>query len=70
MNRVNSSVSNIGWRLRLATGDQTGQASTEYALVLLGAAAVALLVTGWATHTDKIGHLLDAVLDQVLRRAR
>jgi len=70
MNRVNSSVSNIGWRLRLANGDQTGQASTEYALVLLGAAAVALLVTGWATHTDKIRHLLDAVLDQVLRRAR
>lgn len=48
---------------------ERGQASTEYALVLLGAAAIALLVTGWATHTDRVGHLLDAVMDQVLRRA-
>jgi Flp pilus assembly pilin Flp len=50
--------------------DERGQASTEYALVLLGAAAVALLVTGWATHTDAIGRLLDAVLTQILHRAQ
>lgn len=41
---------------------ELGQASAEYALVLLGAAAVALLVTAWATHTDLIGKLLDSVL--------
>ena len=45
--------------------DDAGQASAEYALVLLGAAAVALLVLGWATKTDKIGHLLDSVVDRV-----
>jgi len=70
MSRVPTSLSRIPRRLCLAAGEQAGQASTEYALVLLGAAAVALLVTGWATHTDRIGHLLDTVLDQVLRRAR
>jgi hypothetical protein len=50
--------------------DQRGQAVAEYALVLLGAAAVALLVTKWAARTDRVGKLLDAVLDQVLGKAR
>jgi hypothetical protein len=27
-------------------------------------------VTGWATHTDAIGRLLDAVLTQILHRAQ
>lgn len=44
----------------------TGQSTAEYALVLLGAASVALLLVAWATKTDKIGHLLDGVVDQVL----
>ena len=45
--------------------DERGQASAEYALVLLGAAAVALLVVGWATQTDLIGKLLDTVLNHL-----
>ena len=49
--------------------DQRGQASAEYALVLLGAAAVALLVVGWATKTDKVGKLLDTVMDKLLGHA-
>ncbi|HUP70577.1 MAG TPA: hypothetical protein VM142_12305 [Acidimicrobiales bacterium] len=55
---------------RLARRDQEGQASAEYALVLLGAAAVALLVVGWATRTNRVGRLLDGVLDQLLSRVR
>jgi hypothetical protein len=43
-----------------------GQTTTEYALVTLGAAAVALLVTAWAGGTGKIGQLLDAVVDRVI----
>ena len=39
--------------------DERGQATAEYALVLLGAAAVALLIVGWATHTNLVGKLLD-----------
>jgi hypothetical protein len=49
---------------------ERGQATAEYALVLLGAAAVALLVVAWATHTNKVGKLLDVVLDKLLGRAR
>jgi hypothetical protein len=45
-----------------------GQTTTEYALVTLGAAAVALLVTAWAGRTGKIGDLLDAVVDRVMGR--
>ncbi|MDP9402260.1 MAG: hypothetical protein M3P85_02785 [Actinomycetota bacterium] len=62
----------VGRRLqrRLAPRGQEGQASAEYALVLLGAAAVALLVVGWASRTNRVGRLLDGVLDQLLSRVR
>lgn len=50
--------------------DQRGQASAEYALVLLGAAAVALLVTAWAVRTNRVGRLLDAVMDQLLDKVK
>ena len=46
-----------------------GQATAEYALVLLGAALVALLLIAWATAgggAGKIGQLLDAVLDTII----
>jgi hypothetical protein len=51
---------------RAAGRRQRGQATAEYALVLLGAAAVALLLLAWATGTDAIGRLLDGVLDTLL----
>lgn len=46
-------------------GDR-GQSTAEYALVLLGAAGVALLLVAWATKTDKVTRLLNSVLDRVL----
>jgi hypothetical protein len=49
-------------------GDR-GQATTEYALVLLAAALVALLVIAWATAgggAAKIGRLFDRVIDAVI----
>lgn len=48
--------------------DDRGQATAEYALVLLGAAAIALLLLAWATQTGAIGRLLDAVLRSILDR--
>lgn len=48
-----------------------GQATTEYALVMLGAAAVALLVITWATAgggAGRIGRLFDRVIDAVVSR--
>jgi len=50
--------------------DERGQASAEYALVLLGAAAVALLVVAWATKSDLVGKLLDAVMNAVTGKVK
>src|SRR5437870_7647118 len=36
-------------------GSEAGQATAEYALVLLGAAAISLLVVSWATKTNLVG---------------
>ena len=58
-------------RARNCAHDDTGQATTEYALVLLGAALVALLVVAWATGGDgagKIGRLFSKVIDSVTGR--
>ena len=52
------------WR---TTHADRGQATAEYALVLLGAAMVALILIGWATGggAGKIGSLLDHVIDNI-----
>lgn len=51
---------------RRLTTDDRGQSTAEYALVLLGAAGVALLLVAWATKTNKVTGLLNSVLDRVL----
>lgn len=45
-----------------------GQSTAEYALVLLGAAGVAALLIAWATKSNRITGLLNAVLDQVISK--
>ncbi len=48
-----------------------GQATTEYALVLLAAALVGLMVVGWATAgggAERIGRLFNSVIDSVIDR--
>ena len=53
-------------RIRRRVVDDRGQSTAVYALVLLGAAGVALLLVAWATKTDKITRLLNSVIDRVL----
>lgn len=51
--------------------NDSGQATTEYALVLLGAAVIALLVIAWATDgggAGRIGELFDTVLSEIFNR--
>ncbi len=50
--------------------EERGQASAEYALVLLGAAAIALLIVTWAARTNLVTRLLDAVLNDLIGRVR
>jgi Flp pilus assembly pilin Flp len=42
-----------------------GQATAEYALVVLGAAAVAMLLIAWATSTGTVSTLVNTVVDSV-----
>ncbi len=51
------------WLARLRP--DRGQATAEYALILLGAAAVAMLLVSWVTKTNRIGNLLDAVFRHI-----
>lgn len=52
--------------LRLGVGDDRGQTTAEYALVLLAAASLALLLVAWAAQSGKIGELFDKVFDHVM----
>jgi hypothetical protein len=49
---------------------ERGQTTAEYALVLLGAAGIAVLLVGWATKSGAVGVLFDAVLDGVVGRVK
>ena len=52
---------------------ESGQATTEYALVLLAAAVIALLVITWATNgegTSRIGDMFNQVFDNIMGRAQ
>jgi hypothetical protein len=58
-------------RERLAHGDERGQATTEYALVLLAAALVGLMVVAWATAgggAARVSRLFNGVIDAVIDR--
>lgn len=55
-------------RLHALRHNDRGQTTAEYALVLLGGAAIALLLVAWATKTNRIGKLLDFVVDQIIGR--
>jgi hypothetical protein len=65
---VSLQVASLGLRDRVAArlADDRGQSTAEYALVLLGAAAVAVLLVTWATKTDKVTKLMNSILDRVL----
>ena len=45
---------------------EAGQTTAEYALVILGAAAVATLLIAWATKSHAVGKLFDEVIGKVL----
>ena len=51
------------WLSRLRS--DRGQATAEYALILLGAAAIAMLLVTWVTKTNRISNLLDAVFRHI-----
>jgi len=53
--------------LRRSDRSEAGQSTAEYALVMISAAAIAGLVLTWASHTNLIGGLFDAVVGGLLK---
>jgi len=67
--RLRTMLSSAQDRLRI--GDDHGQATTEYALVLLAAALVGLMVVAWATAgggAARISRLFNGVIDAVIEK--
>jgi len=50
------------------TGDD-GQTTAEYALMLIAAAALAVVVIGWISKTDAIGRLFEMVMKNITGNA-
>lgn len=48
---------------------ERAQSTVEYTLVLLGAAALALLLVSWVTGTDVVGRLFEAVFSRIIGQA-
>ncbi|MET0895328.1 MAG: DUF4244 domain-containing protein [Acidimicrobiia bacterium] len=46
--------------------DEAGQSTAEYALVILGAVAIATLLITWATGSHSITKLFDSVIAKIL----
>jgi hypothetical protein len=45
---------------------EAGQSTAEYALVILGAVAIATLLITWATRSHAISQLFDSVVSKIL----
>jgi hypothetical protein len=44
---------------------EDGQTTAEYALVIIGVAAIASLLLAWATKSNAITKLFDSVIDKI-----
>ncbi len=49
--------------------NERAQSTVEYAILLLGAAAVAMLVVAWVSKSDVIGRLFDTVFGRIISQA-
>ncbi|MEX2099906.1 MAG: DUF4244 domain-containing protein [Acidimicrobiia bacterium] len=54
------------FRLRCSRFGELGQSTAEYALVILGAVAIASLLITWASSSHAISKLFDSVVSKIL----
>jgi Flp pilus assembly pilin Flp len=52
------------WRLRLRS--ERGQTTAEYALVILAAAAIAVVLITWARSSGKLPAFFDQIIDKIV----
>jgi Flp pilus assembly pilin Flp len=57
-------------RVRTRIVREMGQTTAEYALVILAAAAIAVVLIAWARSSGKLPAFFDNIIDQVAGSAR
>ena len=67
--RMTTWLRSAGARLALFRSER-GQTTAEYALVILAAAAVAVVLIAWARSSGKLPGLFDTVVDDVVSEAQ
>ncbi len=55
----------IGW-MRDRLRSERGQSTAEYALVILAAAAIALVLLAWARSSGKLPAFFDSIIDRIV----
>ena len=65
LRRVRRAVRDLFDRVGTAVSE-AGQTTAEYALVILGAAALATLLITWATNSHAVSGLFDKVIGEIL----
>lgn len=53
-------------RIRAAIRREGGQTTAEYALVILAAAAIALVLLAWARSSGKLPAFFDQIIDRIV----
>jgi Flp pilus assembly pilin Flp len=59
----------LAWRGRLLRREE-GQTTAEYALVILAAAAVAIVLIAWARSSGKLPAFFDKIIDNITNSAQ
>jgi Flp pilus assembly pilin Flp len=57
-------------RMRARVAREIGQTTAEYALVILAAAAIAVVLIAWARSSGKLPAFFDNIIDQVAGSAQ
>jgi hypothetical protein len=63
--RARSIVADLWVRAWIRARPDAGQTTAEYALVILAAAAVAVVLIAWARSSGKLPEFFDNIIDQV-----
>jgi Flp pilus assembly pilin Flp len=63
--RARSLVADLWVRTLARVRTEVGQTTAEYALVILAAAAVAVVLIAWARSSGKLPAFFDTIIDQV-----
>jgi Flp pilus assembly pilin Flp len=68
---LRAGFSRLGERLgRVRLAHEEGQTTAEYALVILAAAAVAIVLIAWARSSGKLPAFFDKIIDSITNSAQ